>query len=320
MSSNQKIIVPPESDSTRLDVFLSNYLKTSRNQVQKIIEKKQVKINKKYPKKTGDKVKPNDIIIITEEKKPTIAQKKATLKKEKKFKLSIITDAPDYLVINKPAGQLTHPTLAGETNTLVNNILEKYPEIKGVGEDEIRPGIVHRLDKDASGLLVIAKNNKSFKNLKKQFKDRTVNKNYKVLVFGKIDTMVDVIDLPIIRSRKQEKMTAIPKTVKGIETDKGKQSITEFEIEKNFINFTLLNIKLLTGRMHQIRVHMLSYNHPVVGDKLYYQKKNLRTNHPEINRLFLHSYKLEFKDLKKEQQSFVIKLPNELEKFLKNIK
>ncbi len=320
MSLNQKIITPPKSDSARLDVFLSDYLKTSRNQVQKMIEKKQVKINKKYPKKAGARVKSNDIIIITEEKKPTIAQKKATLKKEKKFKFNLIAETSDYLVVNKPAGQLTHPTLAGETNTLVNNVLEEYPEIKDVGEDKIRPGIVHRLDKQASGLLVIAKNNKSFKNLKKQFKDRAVDKYYKVLVYGKIDTVVDIIDLPIVRSRKQEKMTAIPKTVKGLETDKGKKAITEFEVEKNFINFTFLDVRLLTGRMHQIRVHMLSYNHPVVGDTLYYQKKNLRANHPEINRLFLHCYKLEFKDLKKEQQSFIIKLPSELSKFLKNIK
>lgn len=320
MSSNQKIIIPTQSDPTRLDVFLSSYLKTSRNQIQKIIEQERVKINGKLPKKAGDKIKSNDIITITEEKKITATQKKTNQKKEKKFKLNIIADNGDYLIVNKPAGQLTHPTLADETNTLVNNILEKYPEIKNVGEDKVRPGIVHRLDKDASGLLVIAKNNKSFKNLKKQFKNRTVNKYYKVLVYGKIEAVVDTIDLPIVRSKRQEKMAAIPKTVKGLDTDKGKKATTEFEVEKNFINFTLLNVKILTGRMHQIRVHMLSYNHPVVGDKLYYQKKNLKANHPEINRLFLHCYKLEFKDLKKEQQTFTVKLPTELEKFLKNIK
>ena len=180
-----------------------------------------------------------------------------------------------------------------------------------------RPGIVHRLDKSASGLLVVARTQKMFEYLKKQFKDRTITKEYLVLVYGKIKIDHDIIDFPIAR-KKDGKMSALPKTTKGVSNDKGKEAKTEFWVEKRFINHTLLKVKLHTGRMHQIRAHFLAYNHPVVGDTLYYQKQYKKWT-GKLDRLFLHCYKLGFTDLNNKYQEFTIATPKELTEYLKKI-
>lgn len=215
---------------------------------------------------------------------------------------------------------LTHPTQANEKNSLSGWIVKKFPEIKKIGDDPARPGIVHRLDKEASGLLVVARTQKMFNHLKEQFKNRTIEKEYLVLVHGKIERNEGEINFPIERSDTADKMAAVPKTQKGLISDRGKESLTEFWVEKRFVNFTLLRVKIHTGRMHQIRVHMLAYNHPVVGDPLYFQRKQKRGWDEKCGRLFLHSTRLGFADLEGGKVEFESPMPEELILFIKTLK
>jgi 23S rRNA pseudouridine1911/1915/1917 synthase len=180
--------VPEESAGERLDIFLVGALGISRSQVQKMIEEKMVLVNNKAPRKAGDTLTLDACITIAETAAPkitTTTPKKIT-KKTPEVLLEIIAETPEYIVINKPTGLLTHATLAKEKNSVASILSKKYPEIKKIGDDPKRPGIVHRLDKDASGLLVVARTQKMFEHLKAQFKKRTIEKEYLVLVHGKV--------------------------------------------------------------------------------------------------------------------------------------
>ncbi|MFH2018870.1 MAG: RNA pseudouridine synthase, partial [bacterium] len=234
--------------------------------------------------------------------------------------IKIVAETPDYIVINKPSGMLTHSTNRLEKDSLAELLAEKYPELKKVGEDPVRPGIVHRLDKEASGLLVVARTQKMFDHLKNQFKKRTIEKEYIVLAHGKVAKDWDEINFPIARSRTTDRMSARPLAKKGEIDEDSKTAKTEFLVEKRFVNFTLLRVKIYTGRMHQIRAHLLAYNHPVVGDPLYFQKKRKRMWDERLGRLFLHCSKLGFVDLTGTKVSFESRLPKELEEFLLKLK
>lgn len=338
MNASKNIIVDAESTGIRLDVFLSDKLGVTRSQSQKMIRQKQIELNGKTPKKLGEQVKGGDAITTAKENaiKPaakTVKQK--AVEKEQVAKPQIIAETKDYIVVNKPSGLLTHPTEANEKNTLSGWLTKKYPGMKKVGDDPIRPGIVHRLDKEASGLLVVARTQKMFDHLKEQFKTRTINKQYLVLVHGRVAKDWNTINFPIMRSETADKMAAIPLTYRGQPQNlisgprstplgefglRGKDASTEFEVEKRFINFTLLKVIIHTGRMHQIRAHMLAYNHPVVGDPIYFQKKIKRVWDEKCGRLFLHSAKLGFTNLEGEKVEFESPLPEVLQSFLKQLK
>jgi 23S rRNA pseudouridine1911/1915/1917 synthase len=230
----------------------------------------------------------------------------------------IIAETENYLVINKPAGLLTHGAEHIQETSLVDLLLERYPDLNKAGEDPDRPGIVHRLDKQASGLLVIAKTFEFFDYIKKQFQARQTKKEYTVLVHGQISKEEDTIDFPIQRSKKGHKMAALPSTYKGNRTDSGKLAITEFDLIRHYINYSLLKVRIKTGRTHQIRVHMAAYGHPVVGDELYGTKKTKAKNEKlDLGRLFLVADKISFTDLAGKTQAFSIELPKELREFLK---
>lgn len=237
-------------------------------------------------------------------------------------KIEIIADTKDYLVINKPAGLLVHGAPHIKEDTLVNWLLEKYPEVGQVGEDLERPGIMHRLDKDVSGLMVIAKNHSSYESLKEQFKNRTITKEYTALVYGKVLKDEDEIDFPIKRSTKGYKMAAVPQNFNE-ENDEAKirRAATAFSVIKKFINFTLLKIIIKTGRTHQIRVHLHAYGYPIVGDGLYNNKQTrIKNKKYDLGRVFLTSTHLEFNDLNQARQSFSVGLPDNLVEFLTKIK
>ena len=252
--------------------------------------------------------------------------------KNEKLLPKIIFENENCLVIDKPAGLAVHPGGNIEGRTLKDWLLEKYPEIKGVGEDESRPGIVHRLDMDVSGLMVIAKNQKSYNHLKKQFQDRTIGKEYTALVHGKIDKDYDNIDFHIKRSRDGYRMAAIPKNTENLlirkspkNRDQGnmeawfksRDALTEFEVIKRFVNFTLIKVKIKTGRTHQIRVHLFAYGHPLLGDTLYFTKKSKVKNEKlNLNRVFLFSDKLSFTDLDGERLEFKLSMPKDLTSYL----
>lgn len=244
----------------------------------------------------------------------------------------IIFEDDNYLVIDKPADLIVHGGPGITDTTLADLLIEKYPEIKDVGEDKIRPGIVHRLDKEVSGLMVIAKNNESFKSLKEQFKDRDVNKIYIALVHGKIEKDYDEINFPIKRAKEGYKMAALPLNVENLlvrkspkSRDKGnieglfkaRPASTSFQVIKRFINYTLLEVNIKTGRTHQIRVHFSAYGHPLVGDNLYYTKKSKEKNKKiNLGRVFLVATQLSFFDLKGEKKEFSLEMPEELNNFL----
>lgn len=244
----------------------------------------------------------------------------------------IIYEDSDCLVINKPAGLAVHGGGNITEATLADLLIEKYPEIKTVGDDPMRPGIVHRLDKEVSGLMVIAKNQASFENLKKQFKKREINKEYIALVYGKVEHEEGTINFPIKRASTGHKMAAMP--IQAIDllsrktptsrdqgniagSFKAREALTTFKIIKRFVNYTLLEVKIKTGRTHQIRVHFFAYGHPLVGDPLYNTTKTrIKNNKLNLGRVFLMACHLSFKDLKGIKQDFKLDLSEDLKKFL----
>jgi len=248
----------------------------------------------------------------------------------------IIFENDHCLVINKPAGLVVHEGGNVQEKTLADFLLEKYPEIKDVGDSPIRPGIVHRLDREVNGLMVVAKTQESFNNLKTQFQNRTINKGYTALVYGQLSKDYDVINFPIKRASSGHKMAAMPlnteellvrKSPKGRDRGniegvfKSKEAITEFEVLKRLINYTLVKVKIKTGRTHQIRVHFSAYGHPLVGDNLYGTKKTKERNKKiDLGRVFLVAKDLSFTDTDGEKRSFSIEMPKDLEERLKELK
>ncbi|NCU39589.1 RluA family pseudouridine synthase [Candidatus Falkowbacteria bacterium] len=244
----------------------------------------------------------------------------------------IIFEDNNYLVINKPAGLIVHGGPGIKGVTLVDLLLDKYPFLKEVGDEALRPGIVHRLDKDVSGLMVIAKTTESFSSLKEQFKERDVNKTYLALAHGKIEKDYDDINFPIKRAKDGYKMAALPLNTVDLLIKKSPQSrdrgniegffkareaSTSFKVLKRFINYTFLEVTIKTGRTHQIRVHFFAYGHPLVGDNLYFNKKSREKNKKfNLNRVFLVASQLSFMNLKGERKEFSLPLPSELEKLL----
>lgn len=320
-----------EDKDKRLDIFLMEKIGVTRAESQKMIKKNLVLLNNKLPKKAGQYLKEGYTMQVLEEaaeKEPSdslqIKPSSATVLPDKFVgEASIIKETDDYIIINKPSGLLVQPTEANESNTLAAWILKNYKKIKNVGEDIKRPGIVHRLDKDASGVMIIAKTQPMFEHLKKQFKDRTIDKEYNILVHGTVIKDHDVIDFDIDRG-KGGRMAARPKIdltkLKNVAKElSGKEAITELWVEKRFARFSFLRVKIHTGRTHQIRVHMLSYNHPVVGDSLYFNRKLNLKKDEELGRLFLHSKKLCFTDLAGERVCFESELPFELKDFLERL-
>jgi len=286
----------------RLDKFLAlEFPEFSRSHLQKLNEDGLILVNdKKVPShyflKTGDCIKID-----------LICPKKIDLSPDRQTKLDIVFENDDFLVINKPTGLVVHPALSYKEKTLVNQLLAYYPEIKNVGEDPLRPGIVHRLDKEVSGLLVIAKNQKSHEHLKKQFQEHRVKKEYLALVYGIMKEKRGMINFKITRG-KSGKMVAKPLA------EEGKEALTEFEVMKYARNKTLVLLKPQTGRTHQLRAHLKAIGHPIVGDPLYKLRKLKIKNEP--SRILLHARTLGFYDLKNKWLEFNSPMPAEFKKFI----
>lgn len=322
--TEQTFIVSEEDAGGRLDVVLPTLLGLSRSQVQKLIKQSVVYINDIAADKAGHMLNQGDVIAI---RYPEIAVKDSEDTAEQNaaaLAIEIISETDQYLLINKPAGVLVHPTQAGETGTIAEWAVKKYPAIASVGESPERPGIVHRLDKEASGLLIIAKTQDMFEHLKRQFQERTMEKEYTVLVHGIMSKDHGVIDFDIDRG-KEGIMVSRPHvnelSIKHVNAmQPGKKALTEYWLEKQYARYSLLKVRIHTGRTHQIRVHFFAFTHPVVGDQLYFNKKLNRRRDLELGRLFLHAKRLVFTDLDGKNQEFSIPLPEELRSFLATIK
>lgn len=302
---SEAVIITEENQGERLDKFLSaNLPEKSRSQWQKAIKEGLVLVNGKKPAphyflKKGDEL--------------NVAQETPVTKTSRGFKLDVIYEDDDFLVINKPAGLTVHPPNANyPEETLVDLLLKKYPDLKNVGENKLRPGIIHRLDKEVSGLLVVAKNQMAFEHLKNQFQNRTVNKEYLALVHGCLSRPQGVIDLPIDYSADSHlKMAARPKS------QGGREALTEYEVLEEIKNYSLLKVKIKTGRTHQIRVHLNAIGHPVVGDIVYHPAK---MKAKDLGRLFLHASHLSFNGLNGQEMASHSDLPAELKNFLEGLK
>lgn len=321
-----KIKIKKNQIGNRLDKFLGDHLKDlSRSQAQKIIKQGLVLVNEKIASPHYS-LKENDLVFVLNSKsvsqeptKPIPSFKKFTIND-----IGIIKETAEFVIINKPAGLAVHGGEGVRGVTLVDLLLDKNPDLKKIGEDPARPGIVHRIDKEVSGLMVIPKTQDSFDNIKKQFQNRTVDKNYLALVYGAVSKEEDEINFPLKRSSSSFKMAALPVSDrKEFNADKEgvKKAITTFEVEKRFINYTLLRVKIKTGRTHQIRVHMLAYGHPIVGDNLYSTARTREKNKKiSLGRIFLVAVRLGFKDLSGKQNIFEIGLSDQLQKILEKVK
>lgn len=310
-----KYKVKKEKTGVRLDLFLVEKTKKTRGEVQKLIQDGNILVSGKsksnhYALKEGEEV---------EVKKVKIKKSESLADKEKN--ISVVFENSEFLVVNKPAGLIVHGAPHIKEPTLADWLIKKYPEIKKVGEDKARPGIMHRLDKDASGLMVIAKTNETFKSLKKQFQDRKVEKEYTALVYGSVAKENDKINFSIKRSAGGHRQAAVPEGYNFKENFlELREAFSEFKVIKRFVNYTLLSVKISSGRKHQIRVHMFAYGCPLVGDDLYSTKKTREMNRAnKLGRIFLVASNLSFYDLSGAKQSFSVKLPQELENFLASI-
>ncbi|MFH1535270.1 MAG: RluA family pseudouridine synthase [Patescibacteria group bacterium] len=300
----QKNFTVENSDKkTRLDKYLAVKLpKFSRSFLQNLIRKKEVIVNGMVFG-AADKVKNGDKISITLNE-----PLKISLKPESDIKLNIILENENYLIINKPSGIVVHPSQSTPIHTLVNSLIAYYPKIVTVGDDPKRPGIVHRLDKDVSGIMVIAKNQKTFEHLKTLFKNRKVQKKYTALVYGKIVPLNGKISAPIGRSKSKPNRMSVKRV------GDGKEAITFYKTIKQYQSYSLLEIETKTGRTHQIRVHLLSKGNPIVGDAIYYLKK--AKNNREIDRIFLHAHSIQFTDMNDNLLKFRADIPKKLKQFL----
>lgn len=270
-----KIVV--DIDNMRLDAYISKINSNiSRTMVQKLIQEGNVFVNGKE-KKISYKVQVGDIIEIN------IPKPQETTIKPENIPIEIVYEDTDIIVVNKPKGMVVHPANGNPDGTLVNAVMAICKDsLSGIG-GEIRPGIVHRLDKDTSGLLIVAKNDKAHINMSNQIKNREVKKIYIALVRGLVCEDEATINMPIGRSTKDRKKMAIRKD--------GKEAVTHFKVLKRYSKYTLLEIKIDTGRTHQIRVHMSEIGHPVVGDMVYSNGKN----EFGVEGQMLHAKSLDFK-------------------------
>ncbi len=322
MKSFINIKVKNKEDNLRVDILLSNQdRKLSRSRVKSLILENKLKINNIIVKDPSKKIKLNDEIYfeISEPKKETL--------EPYKYLLDIVYEDKDLIVINKSAGISMHPGPGNYNNTIVNALINyDSKNLSNIGK-ELRPGIVHRIDKDTSGLIVVAKNNASHENLSKQFSDHSISRVYQALVWGKIRPQNGKIETLITRSSRNRQMMEVS-------TKKGKKAITNYKTLEIFENekiptFSLVECKLETGRTHQIRVHLSYKGNNILGDKKYKKKfkkfinidSELDDSITRLNRQFLHAKTIDFNHPKNNTRlKFTSKLPLDLEQILKKLR
>jgi 23S rRNA pseudouridine1911/1915/1917 synthase len=293
------LVTAEEGEGQRIDVFLSSNLSDlSRSRIKGLIEDEKISIDGKV-RKSSYKLKIGEIVRVE-----YLVESNEGLVPED-IPLAIIYQDADILVLNKPAGMVIHTGAGHKHHTLVHALLFHFPEISGVGPQE-RPGIVHRLDKETSGVMVVALKSSAFSGLQQQFKAREVKKTYLGLVKGRILHQEGQLDWPIGRHPKHGERISI-------KSDKPRDALTFYSVCKRYRETTFLEINPVTGRMHQIRVHLSAAGHPLVGDSRYGSRKT----DPGCPRLFLHATRLSFNHPgSHEQMTFEAPLPSDLQSYL----
>jgi len=322
MEKNINFIVEESENNLRVDVIINKREELiSRTRIKNLILKNKLKLNDNIIKSPSKKVVTGDKLSLN------IPEPEEASLKPYEFKLDIIYEDEDLLVINKPAGIIMHPGAGNYDKTIVNALMNYDKDsLSNIG-DELRPGIVHRIDKNTSGLVVIAKNNETHENLSKQFSDHSISRVYQLLIWGKLRPSSGKIDTLITRSSKNRQLMEVSRS-------KGKRAITNYKTIKIFENnktptLSLIECKLETGRTHQIRVHMTHMGNSIVGDEKYKKKyKKLKNIDVELENLisklkrqFLHAKTLGFIHPKTNKEMiFSSNLPKELNNLLKMLK
>jgi len=298
----KRFIVPEAEAAQRLDVYLTRRIGSlSRSQVKRLIDLGKVQVNGEVIK-AGYKLKGGEIIDVKIELPPTEFSPES-----ENIPLNVIYEDEDIIVINKPSGLIVHPGAGRSRGTLVNALLFHYPEVATVGSME-RPGIVHRLDGETSGVMVVARSIHAYRSLQRQFKNREVDKTYIGLVWGKFSQKGGKIEWAIGRHPHDRKKFSV-------RSRKPKEAITVFSVLYEGKDFSVLEIKPVTGRTHQIRVHLAAAGHPIIGDRRYGRKEKTAT------RLFLHAQRLAFvHPTRKVWMEFEAPIPEEFKLFWKGEK
>ena len=315
------LLVGTQDDILRVDQFINKYEKDlSRSKIKNLILKKNLSINNKLNDDPSKKIKINDKISLI------IPEPEEVNLKPFEYKIEIIYEDNDLLVLNKKADISMHPGAGNKDRTLVNALINYKKKLSNIN-GELRPGIVHRIDKHTSGLVVIAKNNFTHENLSNQFSEHSIERKYQTLVWGKLRPSKGRIETLITRSSKNRQLMSVS-------LSKGKNSITNYKtleiFEKETVpTFSLIECKLETGRTHQIRVHMSYKGNNIVGDQKYKKKfkkikninKDLEKKIMNLDRQFLHAVSLGFTHpTKNKRMNFKSKLPNDLENILKSLR
>ena len=277
-------------DGERLDVTLSRDGELSRSRAAALIKDGRVTVDGRKENKPSFKAESGAAIVLDmPDIKPAKAEAQDT-------PLEILYPDEHLAVVVKPCGMVVHPAAGNDDGTLVNALLYHLDSLSGIG-GEMRPGIVHRLDKDTSGLMLVAKNDAAHAALSRQLSEREMEKHYRALVYGKMKEPEGVIEKPIGRSKNDRKKMAVD--------EMGRWAKTEWKVLREYPDRTLLDVHIITGRTHQIRVHMASIGHPVLGDVLYGHKRM-----PDVPRLMLHAYSLAFTHpVTGERMQFTAKCP-----------
>lgn len=270
----------------RIDSYLPSKSEYSRAMIQKMVENNSIIVNGKKVK-ASYKIQENDEITLEEQKPKEISLEAQNIP------IDVLYEDSDIIVVNKPKGMVVHPANGNEDGTLVNAVMAICKDtLSGIG-GEIRPGIVHRLDKDTSGVLIVAKNDKAHIKMSEQIKNHEVEKTYIALVKGFVKENEATIDMPIGRSTKDRKKMAVRKD--------GRNAVTHFKVIKRFTNYTLLQVIIETGRTHQIRVHLSEIGYPIVGDEVYSNGKN----EWNVRGQCLHAKSLKFKHPISGQEMYI---------------
>lgn len=303
------IQVTPEEARQRLDAYLSRKLEgVSRSAVQRWIEKGAVQVDGVI-RKAGHRTRPGEEIrVVPPPPEPSDLVPEA-------IRLDVVYEDPILLVVNKPAGMVVHPGAGNWRGTLVNALLHHLGNLKW--SDPLRPGLVHRLDKETSGILVVAKSERAHQDLSRQFKTRQVEKVYLALVYGHPEPQEGLIEAPLGRHPRV-------RTRMSTRSRKPREAVTAYRVLQRYPDFSLLRVEPRTGRTHQIRVHLQSVGHPVVGDQTYGKKAEKRITDPallrwirDLGRHFLHAQSLTFRHPETQKTlSFTAPLPRELDQFL----
>jgi len=328
------IIITENNSGERIDKFLAELAKDkkdlptlklrqaslknfSRADFARLIKNGEILVNDKrvkqsYVLKNGDKAQASSLST-------PLPKGEGDLMPNPEVKFKIIYKDENIIAVDKPAGLSVHPNSKEKKDTLINGLIAKFPEIVGIGDKSgdswMRPGIVHRLDKDTSGVIIVARNQKSFDELKELFKNRKIKKKYLAVVYGKLENKSGVIEKPIARAGNYKKQV-----IAGLKTKtKIREAITEYKVLKELKKYSLVEARLITGRTHQIRIHFFSLGHPVVGDKIYKIKNKSkfrsRFKQPNVNRQLLHAGQIQF-ELPGKKYSFSSPVPSDFDKFL----